>query len=329
MFFGYINILYFNIENNNTEKIIIKKKKKTTQQHTQLHRKSRGRFINLQWFSGTMPTIIRYAEIGTKGKNRSQFENRLIFNLRDCLKKNHTIPSKIVRERGRILVYSDSFLRVLKDVFGVASLSGGVECPLDLESIQQTALSLATASSFQTFKVDAQRMNKSFPLTSLELNQQIGKHIQEKTGATVLLSNPDLTIGIEILGNAAFLFTNRVEGRGGLPIGTQGKVLSSIDSKASLLAAYLLMRRGSEVVFWADDAKAIAPLEKYSYGQRNLVFLKKEKKSLDELLRKEKIKAVSLPGNHYPKKTLPGILCLDPLIGFSEEEIHERCEALF
>jgi len=87
------------------------------------------------------------------------------------------------------------------------------------------------------------------PYTSQDVAVQIGSDILQSTHAKVDLNTPDLQLFIEIRGKNSFLFTEKIKGTGGLPMGTQGRVLALVSKPSSLLAAWFLMRRGCDCVF--------------------------------------------------------------------------------
>jgi len=199
--------------------------------------------------------VIRYGEIGLKGKNRPYFVKRLRRNIRDCLKRNDLIGE--VRSVGqRVYVQVEDVERAvekLRDVFGVVSLSPAQEVPADIEAITAEALRVAHEAGLdegRTFRMKSRRADKTFPLTSPEINRRVGAQVHEVTGAQVDLSNEaDLTIGVEVHRDHALLFGQTVAGHGGLPLGTQGRAVALISGGIdSPVAAWMVMRRGCVVI---------------------------------------------------------------------------------
>ncbi|MFC1800761.1 THUMP domain-containing protein, partial [Nanoarchaeota archaeon] len=184
--------------------------------------------------------IIRYSEIGLKGKNRFFFEKKLVSNIKYCLKQNNIEFSKVTKPRGRIMVHTDKTCQMLKNVFGISSVSHTKEF-LTYDDLKQ---SLPTIPSKNSFRVSTQRLDKNFKMTSQEVNRELGALIQEKTNAKVDLKNADITVGIEIIENQFYLYTKTIAGYGGLPLGTEGKVYVLVEDETSLLAAWLVMKRG-------------------------------------------------------------------------------------
>jgi thiamine biosynthesis protein ThiI len=199
--------------------------------------------------------IIRYGEIGLKGKNRPYFVKRLRGNIRDCLKKND-LSGKVRSVGQRVYVQTDDVERAaekLRDVFGVVSLSPAQEVPADIEAIKAEALRVAQGAGLnekRSFRMDSRRADKSFPFISPEINRLVGAHVQGATGAQVDLSDEaDLTIGVEVRRGHALVFGQTVAGHGGLPLGTQGRAVALMSGGIdSPVAAWLMMKRGCAVI---------------------------------------------------------------------------------
>ena len=199
--------------------------------------------------------LVRYGEIALKGKNRPYFVGRLRKNIRDCLKKNGL--SGDVRTVGqRLYVHTDEVERAadkLRDVFGIVSLSPAVEVPADIEALKEEALRVARAVGLNerlSFHTDARRADKTFPLTSPEINRVVGEHVRAATGARVDLSEEaDLIIGLEVRRGHALVFEQMVAGHGGLPLGTEGRAVALMSGGIdSPIAAWLTMKRGCGVI---------------------------------------------------------------------------------
>jgi len=199
--------------------------------------------------------VIRYGEIGLKGKNRPYFVKRLRQNIRDCLKQ-HDITGEVRSVGQRVYVQVEDVERAvekLRDVFGVVSLSPAQEVPADIEAVSAEALRMAQSAGLgetQTFRVQSRRADKSFPLISPEINRLVGAHVHEASGARVDLSDEaDLTIGVEVRRDHALLFGQTVAGPGGLPLGTEGRAVALMSGGIdSPVAAWLIMRRGCGVI---------------------------------------------------------------------------------
>jgi len=144
----------------------------------------------------------------------------------------------------------EEFESRLRRVFGVANFVTAWEVPADLEAIRAAVGRLAGSATFHSFKIDARRGTKEFPLNSQQLNRELGSFVQEMTGAEVRLEDPELTISVELVGRRAFLYLEKIKGAGGLPTGTGGNVVCLLSGGIdSPVAAYRLLRRGCQVLY--------------------------------------------------------------------------------
>ena len=200
--------------------------------------------------------VIHYAEIGLKGKNRRFFERRLQRNVRQRLAGPGVTSVK--RLPGRLLARlgtEGSGHRVaeaierLRTVPGIAYLAPVYVVPKDMEAIKAAVVEKLAGRSYRSFKTTTRRADKSFPLTSPEINAQVGGHVQAATGWAVDLKNPEVVIHIELLFKEALFYFERIEGIGGLPVGVSGTVglllSGGIDSP---VAGYYALKRGCNVV---------------------------------------------------------------------------------
>jgi thiamine biosynthesis protein ThiI len=228
--------------------------------------------------------LVRYGEIALKGKNRSYFYRKLRRNLRESLKA-HDIEGEVWQEGQRIYLETpqmEEALDVTQRVFGIVSLSPvQVVCP-DLDLILPEAVSVARQAGLgptRTFRVQARRADKSFPFISPEIERRAGEAIIEATGARPKLSrDAEVEIGIEIRPERALVFGETLPGPGGLPLGSQGRVVALLSSGIdSPVAAWLMMKRGCGILpvhFSTGPAQTeqveaiIEALNRHSYGWR-------------------------------------------------------------
>lgn len=194
--------------------------------------------------------LIRYDELGLKGKNRFFFEKKLISNIKEKLKET---PVTIDHLWGRIVVRCEESSEVrgrLLKIFGISSLSPIVEAPSDLSAIQEEALALVPNRS-STFRVTTRRVDKKFPLTSQAVNIEIANFLlPQRPLLKIDLDHPELELGIEIREEKTFLFLEKEGGLSGLPVGTSGKVLALLSGGIdSPVAAWMMMKRGCPVEF--------------------------------------------------------------------------------
>ncbi len=198
--------------------------------------------------------LIHYHEIALKGKNRGYFEAQLARNIRKAL---HGLPFRSVdRLNGRLVVHLapeadvDAAIGRLRKVFGVAYLAPARLVANTLGALQETAWSLLEGRRFDSFKIHTRRAHKAYPLTSPQINAEVGAYVQKRSGAAVNLGSPELTCHVEVLRDAALVWVDRIDGPGGLPVGVseQAVVLlsSGIDSP---VASYKMMKRGVRLRF--------------------------------------------------------------------------------
>ena len=198
--------------------------------------------------------VVHYHELGLKKGNRDYFENRLCHNLRKTLADCGC--GEVRRISGRILITLEpdsnisEVVQRMKNVPGVAHFSEAWKCAPSLEVLEATAWSLVSSREFTTYRVDARRGDKTFPHTSVEINQRVGAYLKERCGKPVDLSNAELTCSIEIVEGAAYVYVDRFPGMGGLPASTSGKVVvllsGGIDSP---VAAWKMIKRGCTAIF--------------------------------------------------------------------------------
>lgn len=200
--------------------------------------------------------LIHYSEIGLKGGNRKFFERIFRENLLRTL--SGTRHDGLQWRRGRFVLDlrddSDTaaILRRLARVPGVAyyALALLVELEDDLAAVTTAAVKLCRNDGVKSFRITTRRSVKSFPLTSAEVNAQVGSAVQHATGWSVDLTAPDLDCHIELFDRWSLIYTSRVEGVRGLPVGTSGKAVSLISAGIdSPVAAYRMICRGCRVFF--------------------------------------------------------------------------------
>ncbi|OIQ08122.1 putative tRNA sulfurtransferase [Moorella thermoacetica] len=195
--------------------------------------------------------LVRYGEISLKGNNRPYFEDKLLANMRRALAG---LPPRRMRKTfGRVFVELhddlEAVARRLQRVFGIVSMSPVAAAPLELEAIKKAALAVLKDSPGSTFKVQAQRPNKRFPLTSPEVNQELGAYLlTHGQGQRVDVHHPDRVIHVEIRDEGAYIYSRIIPGPGGLPVGVTGRGLLLISGGIdSPVAGYMGMKRGLEL----------------------------------------------------------------------------------
>lgn len=201
--------------------------------------------------------LIKYAEIGIKGKNRYLFEDALIRQIRHALREVEG-TFVVSKESGRIYVVSqgeydyDEVMDGLKRVFGIAWI-----CPVvQIQDREYTAVKAAVLQYMDqvypdkqlTFKVNSRRADKKYPMTSEEINRSLGEAIlDEFPQMSVNVHAPDVMLHVEIR-NQINIYSQMIPGPGGMPVGTNGKSMlllsGGIDSP---VAGYMIAKRGVKI----------------------------------------------------------------------------------
>lgn len=198
--------------------------------------------------------VIHYNELGLKKGNRDYFENALCSNINTVLQDCDV--ERVRRISGRLLLPVKApadiaeIKKRLSRVFGIAYFAEAWASPQAMEDLEANVWQLVVDRLFSSFRIEARRGDKRFPLTSVEINQRVGAYVKERSGVRVDLENPELTCWIEIVEKYALIYVERSPGPGGLPVGTSGKVVvllsGGIDSP---VAAWKMIKRGCTPVF--------------------------------------------------------------------------------
>lgn len=278
--------------------------------------------------SQDMPTLlVRYGEIGLKSPSvRRRFEQQLVRDIRIRHAQANT-PCIISEARGRIFVDSDDWRKsceILSRTFGVVSFSPATEAPSDLPSLTEAVLEFSKPVMFRnaTFAVRPRRSG-NHPYTSQDMAEKLGEALLRRYSdldIKVALDDPDLEISVEVRDKVAHMFTSILPGPGGMPLSTQGKVLSVLTSERGIASTWLMMKRGCSVLAMTEDASLIRPLDAW---YPNLRAIQPEEDLFDIATRNECIGIalewglgdISLKG--APKGDLPVFY---PLVGMNEEE---------
>ncbi|MBZ0168318.1 thiamine biosynthesis protein thiI [Candidatus Methylomirabilis lanthanidiphila] len=198
--------------------------------------------------------LIHYHEIALKGKNRGFFLKQLEANLLAATRDLDCGPlrrpaGRLFLEMGEGTLWEDLRPR-LSRVFGIANFSPAFVMAPDLELLAKRIEEEVSGRSFRSFRVAARRAFKTFPQTSQQINEMIGARVQRICSARVDLTNPDLTVAIEVLPNEAFVYFEKLHGPGGLPVGTGGTLACLLSGGIdSPVAAHRMMKRGCRIVF--------------------------------------------------------------------------------
>jgi tRNA uracil 4-sulfurtransferase len=198
--------------------------------------------------------VVHYQEIALKGKNRPWFMGRLVRNLRGAVSDLDVRAVRSLMGRIEIVLGPGATREEVGDrirrTFGIANFSYAGRTPLDLDRLTVAILRDLEDRTCDSFRVSARRADKRFPLTSPQVEREIGGRIQEARGWKVDLENAGLVVHVELLTDEAFYFFGKERGAGGLPTGTAGRVACLLSGGIdSPVAAHRMMKRGCAVTF--------------------------------------------------------------------------------
>jgi len=198
--------------------------------------------------------IVHYQEIALKGKNRPWFIARLVRNLKRAISDLDVRAVRVLMGRIEIEIGPNGDWPTVRErlerVFGVGNFAKAGRAPLDVDAIAAEILRDLDDLQTDTFRVSARRADKRFPLTSPQIEREVGGRIKIARNWTVDLSRPQLTIHVEALTDEAFYYFGKHKGAGGLPVGASGRVVCLLSGGIdSPVAAWRMMRRGCRVLF--------------------------------------------------------------------------------
>lgn len=194
--------------------------------------------------------LIKYGELTTKKENRKVFIKILVKNIQSLLKE---YEFNIKYDRVRMYItcdnkYIDDIANKLSKVFGIHGIVICHKVDKDVELIKEKVLEVLKKETFNTFKVDTKRADKSFEIKSMEFDNIMGGLILRNFDCKVDVHNPELMVHIEIRPEGTFVYTNEIKGAGGYPVGVQGKGLLMLSGGIdSPVAGYLALKRGVTV----------------------------------------------------------------------------------
>jgi tRNA uracil 4-sulfurtransferase len=198
--------------------------------------------------------VVHYQEIALKGKNRPWFLARLVRNLRNAVSDLDVSSVRALMGRIEIVlgpaVSPEAVGERIRRTFGIANFSHAGRTALDLDALTAAILAGLRDRDCSSFRVSARRADKRFPLTSPQIEREVGGRIKTARGWNVNLSDPELVIHVELLTDQVFYFFGKERGPGGLPTGTAGRVACLLSGGIdSPVAAHRMMKRGCVVTF--------------------------------------------------------------------------------
>ena len=291
--------------------------------------------------------LIRYGELSLKSTYvRKFFESLLVRNIKKAL-LTEDIPHDIITERGRIYLSTKEVQKsilVLSRIFGIVSFSPVEQTGSSLEEISSSAVQISKEilTKEKSFAIRSTRVG-NHQYTSQEVAVHVGNLIVTTTHAKVDLTSPDVELFIEIRDKKSFLFTEKIPGVGGLPLGTQGRILAVVEKPSSLLAAWYLMRRGCYVtVVYTDESnrELISSFFKQWFADIDILGVDSSTKTfyhqLATIAAEKKCDALVTgytlddPSSPFQEllrfKIEMAIPVLHPLIAMTQEEIQHQCK---
>ncbi len=273
--------------------------------------------------------LVRYGEIGLKSPQvRRRFRDRLMTNIQDSF-VIEGVECLTTAEEGRVYVRSENQVvasRILSRTFGVVSFSPVLETSSSMDEIIENALvyfedDLTDGTSFA---VRARRYG-THPYTSQDLASEIGSAVLAKHPRTkVNLKEPDLKIFVEVRENIGYLYKEVIPGPGGMPLGSQGKVVGIVENARDAVSSWLMMKRGCKVHFaFKKSSELVKVLENWDPRPRSHEV--KDRDELEELARKLRAEGLvfgsSMDDLRFKKNE--HLAMFYPVIGLSSEEIRE------
>ena len=192
--------------------------------------------------------LIKYGELTTKKDNRNIFISKIYEQMKELL-KDYDVKIEKNRVRMYITVKDEDMeevVNIVKNIFGILRIVIAYKVKTDIKEIESTVLEVAKMEEYNTFKVETDRANKSFPIPSMDFSKQIGalilKNIPNKS---VDVHNPDYLLKIEIRDEFTYIYKKEIDGLGGYPVGIAGKGLLMLSGGIdSPVAGYMAMKRG-------------------------------------------------------------------------------------
>ncbi|HEX9417706.1 MAG TPA: THUMP domain-containing protein, partial [Methylomirabilota bacterium] len=199
--------------------------------------------------------IVHYHEISLKRGNRPLFLRRLQENVARAV--SDLGPSRVIQLPGRIVLdlegnaNPEAVRERLDRVCGIANLALAVRTGSSMDSLKAAVDHVVDGQTFPSFRITARRAFKTFPLTSTDLNRELGAYVlARRPEARVDLHHAALEIHVEVLPHQAFVYPDRRPGPGGLPVGSSGTVAALLSGGIdSPVASWRMMKRGCRVIF--------------------------------------------------------------------------------
>lgn len=276
--------------------------------------------------STALDYLLRYGEIGLKsGRVRRSMKERLVGNV-NLLFRHHGGRCSVKEEEGRLFLSSD-FERaddILSRVFGLVSFSPVVATTSQVEDMTRLALDVAkeVMDRGPRFAVRVRRVGEH-SYTSMDVARELGSAIlSAHPELKVDLTNPDWEVMLEVRGEKSYFIVEVYPGPGGLPLGSQGRVVALVESPEGAMAAWLMMKRGCRVfpVYRDEDtwAKALASWDPEIEGIRITGM-----KEVGDVVRRTRSMGIVYPWGLEKTEEEGPRPAFYPLVGFTKDELDE------
>lgn len=273
--------------------------------------------------------ILRFSEIALKGANRGRFASLLVKNIKKTVK-----GSRISRVQGRFYLRNDKLgekriTALLRSVFGLSSFSPALECTPDMEEVKKTLLKAAERKrkdrDISTFRITTNRIEKKLQ-PSNEMDRVLGSYVIEKTGWKAQMKGMDLNLGVEVA-DRVYIYTEKIKGLGGLPVGIEGSVLLLAESEEALVAGFIMMKRGCYIfpLVFEENAGACRPIaekiiEKLQYfSPEELSLHVHSKEEIPGIAEKYKLKGIAVPDRVEDMHPDFDVTTLRPVVAFPDK----------
>ncbi|WDV44461.1 tRNA 4-thiouridine(8) synthase ThiI [Clostridiaceae bacterium M8S5] len=198
---------------------------------------------------------ISYGEVALKGNNRSYFVNKLIKQIKRLVKDYQ--DTNVYQDRSKIFIEAneadiDEIVKEVKKIFGIVLISICYRVEKDMDNLRQCAIyamnDLKSKREVNTFKVEAKRADKKFPINSMEVERDLGGVVLKNVdNIKVDVHNPDIYLYVEVR-DYCYVFTEKIKAYGGLPVGTNGKgILLLSGGIDSPVAGFMMSKRGLKI----------------------------------------------------------------------------------
>ncbi len=198
--------------------------------------------------------LVHYHELGLKRGNRPLFLRHLARSLRRATSDLGPLTPRQVSGRVLLDLENHPDPAAVRDrvqrVFGVSSFALAYRVASTVEAMKSIIAWLVEGQTFGSFRITARRAFKTYPMTSVELNRELGAFVLERVATRVDLRHPEVEIHVEVMPAETFVYVDPVPGPGGLPVGASGTVAALLSGGIdSPVAAWRMMKRGCRVLF--------------------------------------------------------------------------------